>query len=345
MVLLVPVGCGDDAPAERTQSYYVTTPTAAGGAVSADGVRRIAGDDRYATATAVADDRWSSASDVFIANGTDPADALAGAYGSGLHSSPIFLTDRDTLPDATIRGLEIIGPRLVHVLGGTASVSASVVAALEARGYETVRHAGADRFGTAVAVAKSETSEIIGSFRSDGRTAILANGHKPFDALVAGPLSAGQLLPILLTEADALPQVTADALRDLEIAHVIVMGDATAVSDAVVASMEATGLTVRRVGGASDAATAVAMAGVLEELDYDMTRVGLASGQSVADAVGAGAWGAPSTPILLCETPTACGDTTLAWASAHPELAEVVVIGGTARVSDEAASEVASPAG
>jgi putative cell wall-binding protein len=347
LVFLVPVlalvagACGDDGPRERTQSYYVTTSTAAGAAASAEVVRRIAGSDRYETATRLMDDRWDSASDVFLANGIEPADALAAAYGSGLHSSPVFLTERDSLSPSAREGLEIIGPRIVHVLGGTASISEGVVAELESAGYDTVRHAGADRFGTAVAVAKSETSEIIGSYRDEGRTVILANGRRPFDALVAGPLSAGILLPILLTEADALPPVTANALRELKIQHVMVMGDASAVSDAVVSSIVATGLTVRRVGGATSAATAVAMAGVLEELDYDLARIALTSGSTPADALGAGPWAAPSTPILLCETPNACGETTMAWVRAHPPR-EVVVIGGTASVSDAAADEVAS---
>jgi len=46
-------------------------------------MRRIAGADRYATAAAVGLDRWGngSVSDTFVANGTDPSDALAAAFG------------------------------------------------------------------------------------------------------------------------------------------------------------------------------------------------------------------------------------------------------------------------
>jgi hypothetical protein len=42
-------------------------------------VRRITGDGPYATAAAIALDEYDSASDPILANGDDPADALAGS--------------------------------------------------------------------------------------------------------------------------------------------------------------------------------------------------------------------------------------------------------------------------
>lgn len=304
-------------------------------------LRRVAGPDRYATAAAVALDRWTSPSDVFLASGADPADALAGAYGSGLHGSPILLTTRDELPAATLDALRTIDPTRVRILGGTGSVSDAVAAALAAEGFTVVRHAGADRFATAAAVARSGGSAAVGSWRGDGPTAVVVNGHRPFDALAAGPLAAGQLFPILLTTTDALPAVTMATLDDLAIRHVIVSGGSAAVSDAVVAELEASGRTVRRVAGADRSATAVALAGLLEELGHDLTRISLTSAASPADAVGAGPWGAPATPVLLCATRSSCGQATVGFARSH-DLAEVVVVGGSAAVSDAAAAEIAA---
>jgi putative cell wall-binding protein len=334
-MLVAGCGAGDDDGSSRSST------TAAAESGSAGGVRRIAGDDRYATAAAVALDRWEHPSDVFLASGADPADALAGAYGSGLHSSPVLLTARDELPSATVDALRSIGPRTVRVLGGSASISDAVVAEVERMGPRVIRHAGADRFATAVAVAESEDASIIGTYKGKGHTALLANGRRPFDALAAGPLSAGQLFPILLTEADAIPEVTVDALGHLGIQHVIVLGGTGAVSDAVLDSLAARGVTAERVAGATRAATAVAVAGVLAELGYDGSTIALTSATSVADALGAGPWGAPRSPVLLCETASACGSATLDWAKEHgPD--EVVVIGGTAGVSDAAAEQVAT---
>jgi putative cell wall-binding protein len=317
----------------------------AAGAVAparAASMRRIAGDDRYATAAAVALDRWTSPSDVVLASGTNPTDALAGAFVSGLHSSPVLLTARDALPPATIDAIRRMRSRRVHVIGGTASISDAVVDALESDGLEVQRHAGVDRYATAVAAGKSEGSAIVGWWRDLGPTAILASGVAPFDALAAGPLAAGQLFPILLTAPDALPASTARGLDDLGIAHVIVLGGTGAVSDAVVAELEASGRTVRRVAGVDRAGTAVAVAGLIEELGYDIVTAVLTSGTNPSDALGAGPWGAPDRPVLLCDTPSFCGPSTTEWSKTHP-LEELVVVGGTAAVSDGAAMAVATP--
>jgi putative cell wall-binding protein len=344
-VLVAACGAGDDDDGETKGRTTITVPTADGAAAEDGGgdaaVRRLAGDDRYATAAAVALDRWDHPSDVFLASGADPADALAGAYGSGLHSSPVLLTTRDELPPATIDALRSIAPTKVRVLGGSASISDAVVAEVEALGPKVIRHAGADRFATAVAVAQSEDASIIGTYKGRGHTALLANGRRPFDALAAGPLSAGQLFPILLTETDALPKVTADALGKLGIQHVLVLGGTGAVADAVLDALAARGITAERVAGATRAETAIAVAGIMEGLGYDASTIALTSATSVADALGAGPWGAPASPVLLCASADACGDATVAWAREHgPD--EVVVIGGTAGVGDGAAEEVAT---
>jgi lactocepin len=343
-LLVTACGAGDDDDRATRGRTTITAPTGDAATTEGDGeaaVRRLAGDDRYATAAAVALDRWDHPSDVFLASGADPADALAGAYGSGLHSSPVLLTTRDELPAPTIAALRSIAPTKVRVLGGSGSISDAVVAQVEALGPEVVRHAGADRFATAVAVAESEDASIVGTYKGKGHTALLANGRRPFDALAAGPLSAGQLYPILLTESDAIPKVTADALGHLGIQHVIVLGGTGAVSDAVLDALAGRGITAERVAGATRAETAVAVAGIMDGLGYDGSRLALTSATSVADALGAGPWGAPGSPVLLCASADSCGDVTLAWAREHgPD--EVVVIGGTAGVSDAAAEAVAA---
>lgn len=269
-----------------------------------------------------------------------PSDALAGAYASGLHSSPVFLTERDTVPQSTLDAIATLHARKIHLLGGTGSISAEVEASLVSRGYDVVRHAGTDRYGTAAAIARSEGPAIVGSWQDEGRTALLANGLQPWDALAGGPLAAGQLFPLLLTETDAIPPATQALLDDYDIQHVIVLGGTGAVSDGVVASLTASGRTVRRVAGADRMATAVAVAGLLDELGYQPARVALTSATSTADAMAAGPWAAPGTPVLLCETPSFCGQATMTWAAMH-DASEVVVFGGSAAVSDSAAAMVA----
>lgn len=311
-------------------------------AAHAASTRRLAGGDRYETAAVVSLDRWDHPTDPVLASGEDPADALAGAFVAGLHGSPLLLTARDSLPFATLAALRSIEPRVVHVLGGTASISEDVVDQLQDEGWVVKRHAGTDRYGTAVAAALSEGPAIIGSYLSEGRTAIMANGHRPFDALAAGPLAAGQLLPILLTTTHSVPPVTMEGLDDMGIAHVIVMGGTGVVSEAVVERLEASGRTVRRVAGADRASTAIALADLLEdELGYDVEVASVVSATDWADALAAGPWGYPDMPVLLCESSASCGATTTEWVAGQ-RLDELVVVGGRASVSDAAAQELAT---
>jgi lactocepin len=118
-----------------------------------EGVRRVLGNDAYEVAAALATEKYSSTSDPILASGEDPADALAGSFLGGLHASPVLLTQRDELPRVTLDALRSIGARTVHVLGGTASVSDAVVAALTDNGFTPNRIAGVDRFATAAAAA------------------------------------------------------------------------------------------------------------------------------------------------------------------------------------------------
>src|SRR3712207_8614614 len=51
----------------------------------------------------------STASDVVLARGDVPFDALAGAYVAGTHISPVLLTGRDAVPDASLEAIDELG--------------------------------------------------------------------------------------------------------------------------------------------------------------------------------------------------------------------------------------------
>ena len=124
-------------------------------------VERVAGNDRYETAAAIA--RNSGADNigvradlgrtVVLANGLSPADALSAGpviYGQ---QWPVLLTTRDSMPAATTKALDDLGIQHVVVVGGTAAVSDAVVQQLDQSGRTVERIAGTDREATATAVA------------------------------------------------------------------------------------------------------------------------------------------------------------------------------------------------
>lgn len=128
---------------ERAVSASTISEMAAMGITS----ERLAGPDRYATATSIADfaiDRLDFVDDhVDLAKGADPgrplegfADALAGAPHAGARRSPLLLTSPSDLSDPTAAWLERHAATLIsgHVLGGQGAVDDAVVAAAEAAG-------------------------------------------------------------------------------------------------------------------------------------------------------------------------------------------------------------------
>jgi putative cell wall-binding protein len=321
----------------------LATPAAATGPTQ---LRRIAGPDRFATAQALAVDRFASASDAVVARADDPADALAGSYVAGSHIGPVLLAEQRRVPQPTLDALHALGVHKVRVLGGPGALGPEVVSQLEAAGYTVERVAGPDRYATAAAVARNSGSANVGVRGQQGRTVLLANGLRPADALSAGPLAFGQQWPVLLTTTDALPAATRQALDDLAIQHVVVVGGTAAVGDAVVAGLRSSGRTVERVAGADREQTATAVADLLVSIGEPLTTVEVASSSSFADALALGPHAAPAAPVLLCQGVDDCGSTTLSWIAARSgDVDHVVIAGGTAVVGPTAEAQLRAAAG
>ncbi len=169
-------------------------------------VERIAGSNRYQTAAAIA--RATAglpASDydgaVFVATGTNFADALAASPVAAAKGMPLLLLG----PDGMIglkRSLDALDARTVIVLGGTGAVPRSIETALSlAYGAQNVtRLAGGNRYATAAVVA----SWGVESAGLDWDGVALATGENFPDALSGGVLQGIDGSVLLLTPGDRL---------------------------------------------------------------------------------------------------------------------------------------------
>lgn len=94
-------------------------------------------------------------------------------------------------------------------------------------------------------------------------TAVIVSGTQSWDPGVAAGLAGAVNGPVLATAPSALSPETALALQTLNVGHVILIGDASIISDAVVSAIKAlsTTPTVERVGGSNlqDRVAAIAM--------------------------------------------------------------------------------------
>ena len=225
----------------------------------------------------------------------------------------------------------------VSVLGGTAKV-------------QVTRIAGTTEYGTALDIAETSGAtpgrvDLAGAYagiNSSGgngaynatagtasasappgalSTAVLATGASFQDAEAASALAYAEHFPVLLTAPSALSAQALSAIETLHIQQVIVMGGQFAVSDAVVKTLEAHGVSALRIAGADYTQTAIELAkcelaastshvglgwagtGMLTVARGDFYSDGLAGALVAAD----GPSGAAPEPLILTVSSTSMG--------------------------------------
>jgi putative cell wall-binding protein len=87
-------------------------------------VSRVGGSDRFATAAKLSAATVPSAKEVFLANGLNYPDALAGGpVAPYFDGRPLLLTKKDCVPSSTLAEIKRLGATKVTALGGTGVVS------------------------------------------------------------------------------------------------------------------------------------------------------------------------------------------------------------------------------
>jgi putative cell wall-binding protein len=198
------------------------------------------------------------------------------------------------------------------------------------------RIAGINRYATAAAIA--------GQDDFDGAvTAILATGETFPDALAASGLAgANAPAPIVLTASDSYSDEAQETLNNLtDVSDVIIVGGTAAISQDVEDAVAADGFAVSRVAGndryetAADIAGELASIGQVDGLDTAL----IASGAGFADALAGGPVAYDGGFPLLLTQPNELPAAT-ATALADLGIEQVVILGGTAAVSDDVETEL-----
>jgi putative cell wall-binding protein len=157
-------------------------------------VRRLAGENRFATAAAIARESVEFTDRVCLASGYSIADALSISPFAAARGVPLLLTETERLPAATLEAIVASGAAQVTLIGGEGVIAPSVAAELTAAGYFVDRIAGADRYLTNAAVLEQ--------LDFDHSAIVAATGAVFPDALAGSVLAAKRFNPILLTPAD-----------------------------------------------------------------------------------------------------------------------------------------------
>ncbi|MGI1660173.1 MAG: cell wall-binding repeat-containing protein [Desulfitobacterium sp.] len=162
--------------------------------------RRLAGQDRYGTAVAVAKE-LGDASDVVIATGEDFADALSISAIAAYKNMPIILVPSKRMPSATQSYLVANDITKTYVVGSSEIISDAVALQFP----NTERITGVSKYDRNI--------NIINRFQADlqGDQVFLATGNNYADAIAGSAYAAKQNAPIVLV-TDILPKTTRDYL-------------------------------------------------------------------------------------------------------------------------------------
>ncbi len=222
---------------------------------------RIGGSDPVSNAAAAALAVFPSTNEkqrpvaVTLVGSEDWAGAIAaGVLMAEPIRAPLLFGEPEGVPDATAEAFGMLQPR-----GGAASGGAPVLAIGDVQvpgGMSAAKVAAGDAATEAAGIARLR-DRIAGT---TPEAIILASSSEPAFAAPAAAYAARSGDPVLFTEAEALPQATAAALRRDEGVPVYALGPGSAISGKVLKEVGALGNQTQRISGANPVAAAIAFA-------------------------------------------------------------------------------------
>lgn len=280
---------------------------------------RLQGENRYETAAAVSRDLYptaGSAQAAVLVSSSAWADAVIGAPLARARNAPILLTDKDSIPPATLTELQRAAGagKTVYLLGGEGVIGAAVQTQLQGAGYAVQRYGGESRYATAVLVAEALARP---------GTVLVATGANFADALSAGAAAAKVGGVVLLSAGDRQAPETAAYLQANPPSQLYAVGGAAGRAHQAATKVE----------GPDRYETAVEVA---NRFFAGPVNAGLASGVSHVDAVSGGVHAAARGGPLVLTAPTSLAARTKTYlqSNAGATLQRVYVYGGQAAIAD-----------
>ncbi len=260
-------------------------------------VKLIAGDDRYATAVAIAK-QTKYTDNVVIVNSNKLVDGLAATPLAQSKKAPILLASDNEIPKVTLDYIKNIIKKSpsakIYIVGGESAVSNTAKKQLESVTKNVERLAGDDRHTTSVAVAKA-----MGSFKD----AFVVGAKGEADAMSIAAKAAELKAPIIVNGWNDL---SADAIKLMDGKEIGIVGGSNNVSSQIenqLADIDKD-RKVQRVEGETrhdtNAKVIETYYGKLDKL-Y-IAKDGYGNNSMLVDALAAGPLAAGKGPILLAKT-------------------------------------------
>ena len=303
-------------------------PINAFGATTLD---RYAGVNRYETAAKIADAVGSPNKVAILTAGMDAnlVDALAAAPFAAAQKAPILLTSGTELDSYTAAELTSLGITKVFITTGKTVIKDAVTDKLTTMGIAHEFVGGADRYETALNLAKKLTNPT-------GVLVASANDLSMVDSLAVAPIAAANNMAIVLTDKSVMDAGDLAYVKGLNL-PTYVIGSNVVVSDSVVTALGAT-----RVGGANRYATNVAVMNQFKSLiNFDTVFAASGNDAHLVDALaGAPLAAQTKSPIILADG-TVSSEVTAFVATAG--IQNVIALGSTSVVPEAVVAGIKTP--
>ncbi|WP_186431593.1 cell wall-binding repeat-containing protein [Clostridium sp. BSD9I1] len=259
--------------------------------------KRVQGLDRFKTSRAIAEEiGFTELENVVITSGYGFADGLsAGTFAKKLNAPLLLAGDLKSSSEA----IAYISGKLksngnVYIIGGEGVVSKETENVLTSKGYKVTRIFGKGRIETNDAIINE--LEV-----TQGTPVFISNALGYADALSASGVAAIKDYPMLLTNADKLPDVIKDQLTKIKPSKVYIVGGEAVVKPAVVNEIKTIlpSVEIVRLGGSSRYETSMS---IFNEFNLDSKNIVLASGKGFADALSGSQLAAKlNAPMVLAD--------------------------------------------
>lgn len=302
-------------------------------------IDRIESSNRYTLAVEISKKAYpeGDAPVVYVTTGSGYADALSAGPAAALQGGVMLLTQSAAIPAEVSAEITRLSPDKIVVVGGTASVSASVYAQLATIQPNIVRIGGANRF-------EASRNIVADAFTAEQpSTAYIATGLNYPDALGASAAGGAFGYPVILVNGSSstIDAPTMALLDDLGVTQVKIVGGTASVSGGIFTGIKAVYSNTTRIAGANryEASAAIALDAFGSS---SPTWAYIATGANFPDALAGGPLAAQSgSPLLVVRQDCVPREALSAFRTLGVN--RVTLLGGTASLTSAVQSLTSCP--
>ena len=298
-------------------------------------IKRLAGDNRYATAAKLSSTMYKTANTVVLATGLTYQDALVAVPLAAAYDAPLLLGTEKHITDQTLAELKRLKAKNVIVVSTNGAIGSKAKA--ELKGYKVTSIAGKNYYETATKVAKALQAKT----KKAPDTIFFATDSAFADALSASPIAAIKNAPIIyLKNKGSIDSATANYLKSVKgkVKNAYVIGGDGVISDAMMKNVATalglkSGKTVVRVAGKNRYETCVAVNKKFKNV-VSSDGICVAKGLDFPDALAGGVYAAKTKQALFLADGKKLQDVQSSYLKSK-NAAKITALGGTGAVSDD----------